>query len=236
MQLFYTPDIETVAELPEGESQHCVKVLRLKEGDEIGLIDGRGGWYRAEITLAHPKRCAVRILSKEDRPNAWRCRIEVAIAPTKNLDRIEWFAEKCTEIGIDAITPLRCRFSERKELKTDRIEKILVSAMKQSLKAELPLLSEMTDFRRVVERPFDGKKFIAHCYGDSERFLLADRYEPGRDVCILIGPEGDFSPEEVELALANGFQPISLGDSRLRTETAGVVACHTIHVLNQIKK
>lgn len=149
------------------------------------------------------------------------------------MDRIEWFSEKCTEIGIDAITLLRCRFSERKEVKTERIEKILISAMKQSLKAILPELEGMTDFKKFITRPFDGQKFIAHCYDENDKSLLKQKYEPGNNALILIGPEGDFSPEEVKLALENGFIPISLGNSRLRTETAGVVACQTIHVINQ---
>ena len=235
MQIFYAPDIETVHELPEGESQHCVRVLRMKEGDEIGIIDGRGNRYRAEIVLAHPKRCGVRLLEKEAAPNPWTARVHVAIAPTKNLDRIEWFAEKTTEIGIDAITLLRCRFSERKELKTERLNKILVSAMKQSLKAVLPQLSEMTPFAEFVARPFDGQKFIAHCYDEGDRKELTELYRPGENALILIGPEGDFSPEEVEQAIACGFRPVMLGPSRLRTETAGLVACHTIQLMNQLR-
>ncbi len=233
MHLFYTPDIADTLILPEVESGHCVRVLRLTEGDEIGLIDGRGTFYRAAITLAHAKRCGVRIIETEARPSHWAGHIEIAIAPTKNLDRLEWFAEKTTEMGIDAIVPLLCRFSERKELKTERIEKILVSAMKQSLKAVLPRLEEMTPFARYVKEPFEGEKFIAHCYADGERHLLSQSYTPGARARILIGPEGDFSPEEVQLAIDNGYRPISLGASRLRTETAGVVACNTLHILNE---
>ena len=148
---------------------------------------------------------------------------------------MEWFAEKVTEIGIDSIALLQCRFSERKELKLDRLNKILISAMKQSLKAVLPRLSEMEAFSDFVARPFDGQKFIAHCYAEGERKELSEVYRPGENALILIGPEGDFSPEEVEQAIACGFQPVMLGQSRLRTETAGVVACHTIQVLNQLK-
>ncbi len=236
MAIFYAPDIATLPELPEAESQHCVKVLRMSEGDEIGIIDGQGNRYRAEITLAHPKRCAVRIVEQEDAANPWSAQVHIAIAPTKNLDRMEWFAEKVTEIGVDSITPLLCRFSERKELKTDRLRKILVSAMKQSLKAVLPDLPEMTPFAKFVAQPFEGQKFIAHCYKDGERRELTEVYRPGENALVLIGPEGDFSPEEVDLAIACGFQPVMLGESRLRTETAGVVACHTIHVLNQYCK
>lgn len=234
MHLFYTPDIAQTLTLPEVESGHCVRVLRLSEGDEIGLIDGRGIYYRAAITIAHPKRCGVRIIAQQQQPSHWAGKIEIAIAPTKNLDRMEWFAEKTTEMGIDAIVPLLCRFSERKELKTERIEKILISAMKQSLKAVLPQLSSMTSFDSYVRQPFEGQKFIAHCHSDSERILLSQSYQAGSNARILIGPEGDFSPEEVQLAIDNGYVPISLGASRLRTETAGVVACHTLHTINEL--
>lgn len=234
MHLFYTPDIAETLTLPEVESGHCVRVLRLVEGDEIGLIDGRGTFYRAAIDLAHNKRCKVRILEERSQPAHWAGPIEVAIAPTKNLDRMEWFTEKTTEMGIDAIVPLLCRFSERKELKVERIEKIAISAMKQSLKAVLPRIDEMTPFERYVREPFDGQKFIAHCYADEERKLLSQTYKAGSSARILIGPEGDFSPEEVSLAIENGYVPISLGASRLRTETAGVVACHTLHTLNEV--
>ena len=234
MHLFYTPDIAETLTLPEVESGHCVRVLRLVEGDEIGLIDGRGTFYRAAIDLAHNKRCKVRILEERSQPAHWVGPIEIAIAPTKNLDRMEWFTEKTTEMGIDAIVPLLCRFSERKELKVERIEKIAISAMKQSLKAVLPRIDEMTPFERYVREPFDGQKFIAHCYADEERKLLSQTYKAGSSARILIGPEGDFSPEEVSLAIENGYVPISLGASRLRTETAGVVACHTLHTLNEV--
>lgn len=234
MHLFYTPDIAETLTLPEVESGHCVRVLRLVEGDEIGLIDGRGTFYRAAIDLAHNKRCKVRILEERSQPAHWVGPIEIAIAPTKNLDRMEWFTEKTTEMGVDAIVPLLCRFSERKELKVERIEKIAISAMKQSLKAVLPCIDEMTPFERYVREPFDGQKFIAHCYADEERKLLSQTYKAGSSARILIGPEGDFSPEEVTLAIENGYVPISLGASRLRTETAGVVACHTLHTLNEV--
>lgn len=219
--------------MPEEESNHAVKVLRLTEGDEVVLIDGKGMFHKALIARAHHKRCGVEITESYPEANHWPFKIHVAVAPTKNIDRIEWFAEKATEIGIDAITMLKCRYSERKEVKTERLNKILVSAMKQSLKASLPELQGMTDFKKFVEQPFDGQKFIAHCYKDSERTLLKQLYQPGSNMLILIGPEGDFSEEEVQLALANGFRPVSLGNSRLRTETAALVACHTVHVINE---
>lgn len=232
MQIFYTPDIALRAELPEEEAGHCIRVLRLTEGDEILLTDGKGMFYKAAISRAHAKHCEVSILDSWKQPALWDFTLHIAVAPTKNMDRMEWFAEKATEIGIDAITCLSCRFSERKEVKPARLEKILVSAMKQSQKATLPTLSGMTDFRTFVKQPFDGRKFIAHCE-EGEKKLLKQLYRPGENALVLIGPEGDFSPEEIELALANGFEPISLGESRLRTETAALVACHTLHVLNQ---
>lgn len=232
MQIFYTPDIALRAELPEEEAGHCIRVLRLTEGDEILLTDGKGMFYKAAISRAHPKHCEVDILESWQQPALWNFQLHIAVAPTKNMDRMEWFAEKATEIGIDAITCLNCRFSERKEVKPARLEKILVSAMKQSQKATLPALTGMTDFRTFVTQPFDGRKFIAHCE-EGDKKLLKQLYQPGENALVLIGPEGDFSPEEIELALKNGFLPISLGESRLRTETAALVACHTIHVLNQ---
>lgn len=232
MQIFYTPDIAVNPELPEEEAGHCIRVLRLSEGDEILLTDGKGSFYKAAISRAHHKHCEVSIQESWQQPALWNFRLHIAVAPTKNMDRMEWFAEKATEIGIDAIICLNCRFSERREIKPARLEKILVSAMKQSQKATLPVLTGMTDFKSFVAQPFEGRKFIAHCE-DGEKRLLKQTYHPGENALILIGPEGDFSPEEIELALQQGFEPISLGESRLRTETAALEACHTVHVLNQ---
>lgn len=232
MQLFYAPDIEKSNILPEGESQHCIKVLRLTKGDKINITDGKGKFLCAEISNPHPKHCEVEILECKEFNPSWNCRVSIAIAPTKNIDRIEWFTEKCVEIGIDNIIPICCRFSERKEIKLERIEKVIVSAMKQSLKYTKPTLSAMTKFKELVTSQFDGDKFIAHC-NEGEKSLLRDVYKRGNNCLILIGPEGDFSQEEVAFAIANGFKPISLGKSRLRTETAGVVACTTIQIINQ---
>lgn len=231
MQIFYTPEILVNTELPEEEAGHCIRVLRLGEGDEILLTDGRGRFYKAAIVRAHPKHCEVRILETWTQEALWPFYLHIAVAPTKNMDRMEWFAEKATEIGVDEITCLNCRFSERRDLKPARLEKILVSAMKQSQKARLPKLTGMTDFKTFVAQPFDGRKLIAHCE-EEEKPLLKQVYRPGENALILIGPEGDFSPEEIRLAKENGFEPISLGKSRLRTETAALVACHTLHVLN----
>lgn len=232
MQLFYAPDIAVNPELPEEEAVHCLRVLRLGVGDEILLTDGKGTFYEAVISRAHPKHCEVAVRTRREQERLWDFYVQIAVAPTKNMDRLEWFAEKATEIGIDAITCLDCRFSERREVKPARIEKILVSAMKQSQKATLPVFEGMTPFKSFVSRPFEGRKYIAHC-GEGEKPLLKSVYPPGERALVLIGPEGDFSPEEVDYAMSHGFEAISLGKSRLRTETAALVACHTLHVLNQ---
>ena len=231
--MFYTPHISTSPFLPEEESQHAIKVLRLQTGDRIELIDGKGGYYKAEIVFPHHKRCEVQILEKQTEFQKRPHRLHIAIAPTKNIERLEWFAEKATEIGIDEITPVICQFSERKIIKHDRLEKILISAMKQSLKAYLPKLNEQCAFDEFLKRANSGQRFIAHCYNENTKKLLSSLYIPKQDVTILIGPEGDFSTEEVEKALKMGFIPISLGESRLRTETAGVVACCVVECLNQ---
>ena len=232
MHVFYTPDIQKTNELPEEEAQHCTRVLRLSIGDEITLTDGKGSFYKAEITAATNKRCLVAIKETIFQKPLWPCHLHIAMAPTKNMDRNEWFAEKATEIGFDELTFLNCRFSERKVIKNERIEKILISAIKQSLKARLPKLNEMTDFNKFINQEFKGQKFIAHCY-EGEKPLLKDVLKAGEDALVLIGPEGDFSEGEVEKAIERGFTPISLGKSRLRTETAALVACHTLNLLNQ---
>lgn len=234
MIIFYSPDIAACPELSEEDSGHAVRVLRHQEGDEITVVDGQGSFYQCAITAAHPKHCALQIKSVETEKH-WPYGVHLAVAPTKNLDRMEWFVEKATEMGLDRFTPLKCRFSERKELKTERIRKIAVSAMKQSLKATLPDIDEMTDIRSFIEEPFDGQKFIAHCMKDSERKLLSHEIKPGSQVRVLIGPEGDFSEDEVKLAIAHGYTPVSLGEQRLRTETAALASVHTIHVVNELK-
>lgn len=229
--IFYTPDILKASVLPEEESLHCVRVLRMKEGEEILLTDGSGNFYDAVITHAHQKHCAVDILKTTLSPKIWNFDLHIAFAPTKNIDRVEWFAEKATEIGIDRLTPLLCFHSERRQMKHDRFEKILVSAMKQSQKAVLPQLDELTSFSDFINQDFSSRKFIAHCYA-GEKKHLKEVYKPGEKALILIGPEGDFSEQEVAEALAKGFEPITLGESRLRTETAALVASHSIHALN----
>lgn len=232
MHIFYTPDIETSHELPEEEAAHALRVLRLQPGDEVMLTDGKGNFHRARISLAAHKRCLVDLLETLPQPPLWSGHLHIALAPTKNMDRTEWFAEKATEIGIDELTFLNCRYSERKVLKTERIAKILISAVKQSLKARVPRLNEMTDFQTFVRQPFQGQKFIAHCH-ESGKTPLKDVVRKGEEAVVLIGPEGDFSEEEVRMAEEAGFIPVSLGPSRLRTETAALVACHILNLQNQ---
>ena len=231
MHLFYTPDIATTLELPQDEAAHAIRVLRLAEGSEVMLTDGKGSFYRAEIDMISGKRCYVRIVETITPDSLWRGHLHLAMAPTKNMDRIEWFAEKATEIGFDELTFLDCRFSERRVVKTERVEKILVSAMKQSLKPTLPMLNGMTPFDKFVSQPFEGQKFIAHCY-EGEKEALLQALQPGGNALVLIGPEGDFSPEEVQKAMTYGFRPITLGRSRLRTETAALVAVHMMNIVN----
>lgn len=231
MHLFYTPDIATTLELPQDEAAHAIRVLRLAEGSEVMLTDGTGSFYRAEIDMISGKRCYVRIVETITPDPLWRGHLHLAMAPTKNMDRIEWFAEKATEIGFDELTFLDCRFSERRVVKTERVEKILVSAMKQSLKPTLPMLNGMTPFDKFVSQPFEGQKFIAHCY-EGEKEALLQALQPGENALVLIGPEGDFSPEEVQKAMTYGFRPITLGRSRLRTETAALVAVHMMNIVN----
>jgi len=232
MHLFYTPEIETKQELSPVEAAHCSRVLRLQVGDEIALADGKGTFYDAVITASSPKRVLFQVTATRKQAPLWNGHIHLALAPTKNMDRNEWLAEKATEIGFDRLTFLKCRFSERKVIKNERIHKILVSAMKQSQKARLPQLDELTEFKDFVKQDFPGQKFIAHCYKGQERSELKNLIDPQKDCLLLVGPEGDFSEEEVALALEYGFQPVVLGPSRLRTETAalvGVLLMNTSH-------
>ncbi|MDL2231525.1 16S rRNA (uracil(1498)-N(3))-methyltransferase [Porphyromonadaceae bacterium OttesenSCG-928-L07] len=233
MHIFYTPDISGnhYALSPE-ESKHCTKVLRLQAGDVIALVDGKGGFYKGEITQTGQKACEVKIIEAETEYGQWPFYLHMAVAPTKNIDRTEWMLEKCTEIGVNEVSMLNTDHSERKVVKADRLEKVMVSAMKQSLKAYLPKLNDMTDVKSFIRSCKESQKFIAHCHeGDKKR--LDEVYREGSDAVILIGPEGDFSEEEVKIAMENGFIPVTLGKSRLRTETAGVVACHSINFLNR---
>jgi len=232
MQLFYIPDISgKQVTLSTEESKHAVKVLRLTSGERVHIVDGKGGFFESEISNPNPKNCELRILETKNEFGKRDFHLHMAIAPTKNIDRFEWFLEKCTEIGIDEITPILSEHSERKVLKPERLEKILVSAMKQSVKAYLPKLNKITHFQDFVAEKNASAKYIAHC-NEGKKAHLKDLVKQGVEVLILIGPEGDFSPEEVKLAQTNGFTEISLGNARLRTETAGIVACHIVNLAN----
>lgn len=237
MPVFFEPALAERPVLSEGESHHAVKVLRLSAGDVIDVADGAGGWYRAEIAVPHPRRCEVRILSKTEFPPR-PCYVHLAIAPTKNLDRIEWMLEKCVEIGLDEISFLQTRYSERRVLKLERLLGVAVSALKQSGQGWLPTLNPLRPFENflnVLSRQPEtgtGQRFIGHL-ADGERKLLHREAIPGGRYCVLIGPEGDFSVEEIAGAQSAGFRAVSLGSSRLRTETAGLVAVHTLNLVNQ---
>ncbi len=243
--LFYAPDINATHCLPDDEASHAVRVLRMKEGDSLLATDGKGAFYDCTVTLASNKKCLLNIDRRRAVAPQWNGRIHLAVAPTKNMDRMEWLAEKATEIGLDAFSFVECQNSERRVLKPERIERIVVSATKQSHKARKPEVEELTRFKDFIYRSFDGQRFIAHCYDmpalspDEETStewppspFLADIVTAEDDAVILIGPEGDFSVEEVKLAIAAGFRPVSLGASRLRTETAALAA---VHILNMAK-
>lgn len=236
MHLFYAADISKDNEfytLAEEESKHCIRVLRMSEGAEFHICDGRGTMFRVAVADADPRRCTVRIVDFTENFEKRDYFLHMAVAPTKNMDRYEWFVEKAVEIGVDQITPLLCDHSERKVVKTDRLEKIATSAVKQSLKAYMPRIDGMTSFKELVSAPFDGLKFIAHCEKDEDRILLKDTLRGGEKVLVLIGPEGDFSLEEIKLARSHGFRYMSLGRSRLRTETAAVAAVHSVAFINE---
>jgi len=232
--IFYTPDIRQNAILSEEESAHAVRVLRLQAGDEIRIVDGAGGYFKAIITQPHPKKCFVEIIEQIPEIGARNYKLNIAIAPTKNIERFEWFLEKATEIGIDQITPIITRFSERKIIKPERLQKIIVSAAKQSQKSRFPKLNPLCTFDELLNRHTANEKFIAHCHDETEKNLLQNLCKKASDTLILIGPEGDFSAEEAKKALSENFIPVSLGDSRLRTETAGIVACTTVQFVNQM--
>ncbi len=232
MQLFYAPEINPpLHTLSADESRHAVKVLRLGQGDHLDLVDGRGTLYSAVIERADPRGCVLRIEGETRGFGARGYRLVMGVAPTKNGDRFEWFLEKATEVGIDVVVPLECANSERRVFRPDRAEKVLISAMKQSLKATLPELAPLTPFRELVGRPFEGVKLIAHCR-EGARVPITEALPRGGDALVLIGPEGDFTSEEVALAVRHGFIPISLGSSRLRTETAALTSVVAAYLKN----
>ncbi|MCH4183368.1 MAG: 16S rRNA (uracil(1498)-N(3))-methyltransferase [Prevotella sp.] len=229
-RFFYVPNAGSLRELPFDEAMHAMRVLRLKSGDEMFLMDGVGNFYRAQITLAATRRCLYEVKEKLPQRHSWKGHIHLAIAPTKVMDRIEWMAEKATEVGFDELSFLNCRFSDRKVMRTVRLDKIIISAMKQSRKPWKPVLNQIISFQDFVSTPRNGRKFICHCYPEIPQ---KDFYtELQRSVCdtentditVMIGPEGDFSIDEVEFALKNGYESVTLGSSRLRTETAGLYA------------
>ncbi len=236
MNVFYLPDAQLgTISFPEEESKHIVKVLRMKEGDRFCVTDGKGSLYDAELVDAHPKRAMADLSNQRCGYDIRDFKLSIAIAPTKLNERTEWFLEKATEIGIDEVKLFASYHSERRAANVERFRKIVVSAMKQSVKSKMPVVEEMVLFDKLVKQDFDGQKFIAWI-DDDVKEQLCDLYEKGKNAIVLIGPEGDFSKEEVELAKENGFVPVSLGEARLRTETAAVVACHTIQLINQMKK
>ncbi len=233
MNIFYSPEVHgTSIELGEEETRH-LQVLRQKPGDEIVMVDGKGGWYQCEIIELAKRSCRLRVVSSTLSDARKPYRVHLAIAPTKNLDRLEWAVEKAVEIGVDEITPLICKRSERVHLRIDRLEKVALSAMKQSLKVFLPKINMATDLSVFLNKQAaeNAQKWIAWL-ATPPAPLLQHATQKGQDAVILIGPEGDFTSEEVDLAQSLGFQPVSLGDSRLRTETAGVTAVHTIALIN----
>lgn len=227
VRFFYAPEAATSQELPSDEATHALRVLRLKEGDEMMLMDGQGNYYRAEVTMAHGHHCMYAIREKLPQERQWQGHVHLAIAPTKMMDRMEWMIEKAVEVGVDEISLLDCQFSERRVFKIPRAEKIVVAATKQSHKAWIARLNEMTPFQKFISQPRECRKYIAHCYEEVPRTYLYDELrKPSdtEDAVVLIGPEGDFSIDEVRQAVANGYQSVHLGKSRLRTETAGLSA------------
>ena len=234
MHVFFTPDISADDYLlSEEESKHANRVLRLTVDEEVLLIDGKGGEYLARISAMAGKRMMVNVIQKTFETARSVHRLHLAIAPTKNIDRLEWFLEKATEIGVDEITPLLCRYSERKVIKEDRLERVIVAAMKQSIKSFKPILHPLITFQDFVKQAAEEGRYIAHCY-DEEKLSLKDVANTNKSTVVMIGPEGDFSLEEVALALENGFFGVTLGKERLRTETAGLVACHTVNLMTEI--
>ncbi|TWO31087.1 16S rRNA (uracil(1498)-N(3))-methyltransferase [Seonamhaeicola sediminis] len=234
MQLFYNPDITDSTEefsFPKDESRHIIKVLRKNTGDILYITNGNGLLFKAEITLPNINKCLVKIKSIEKQPKR-NYKLHLAVAPTKMNDRYEWFLEKSTEIGIDTITPIICDHSERKTIKTERFERILQSAMKQSLNCYKPKLNKALAFKDFIKQDFSGHLFIAHCE-ETDRKSLKQLLKPKSEVIILIGPEGDFSSEEINIAIAKKFIPVTLGNTRLRTETAAIVACHSVAFINE---
>ena len=236
VRFFYVPDAANCTELPEEEATHALRVLRLKAGDEMMLMDGKGNYYRAEVTLAHTHHCCYAIRDVLPQERQWKGSVHLAIAPTKMMDRIEWMVEKAVEIGVDELSFLDCQFSERRIVKLPRIEKIVISAVKQSRKAWMPQVNEIKSFDDFINTISSEHKYIAHCYDEIPRTYLFDELRLSSDTCdavVMIGPEGDFSIDEVRRAMGKGFKSVHLGTSRLRTETAGLSAVMMMQLANE---
>ena len=237
-RFFYNPNVETSNCLPEDETAHAVRVLRLKTDDKICVMDGNGSFYNAVITEISKKSCKYRVVSKEIHDKSWNAYLHIAVAPTKNIDRIEWFVEKAVEIGVDEISFINTDFTERKRINIDRIKKIALAAMKQSRKPFKTIINDLTDFNHFIASVKQNNKFICHCYGNDNEVVLKDKHllkdivGKKDDVLVIVGPEGDFSIKEVVAAEKSGFIPVSLGKSRLRTETAALVAVHIMNIFN----
>lgn len=245
---FYVPEADKLTELPHDEAQHAIRVLRLKEGDTIYLMDGKGTFYKAEVTMVSSKHCAYNIMETMPQQRPWQGRLHIAMAPTKMMERTEWMAEKATEIGVDEFSFLECQFSERRNMRTDRIDKIVVAATKQSRKAWKPVVNDLQSFRSFIEQPREGLKFICHCYDEIERkdlfetlksleslgSLKATKVPVPVNLTVLVGPEGDFSIDEVKLAMEHGYISTSLGSQRLRTETAALSAVMIMQLANKL--
>jgi len=259
---FYVPEADKLTELPHDEAQHAIRVLRLKEGDTIYLMDGKGTFYKAEVTMVSSKHCAYNIMETMPQQRPWQGRLHIAMAPTKMMERTEWMAEKATEIGVDEFSFLECQFSERRNMRTDRIDKIVVAATKQSRKAWKPVVNDLQSFRSFIEQPREGLKFICHCYDEIERKDLFETLKSLEsleslesfgslkttkvptpvpvpvnvpvNITVLVGPEGDFSIDEVRLAMEHGYISTSLGSQRLRTETAALSAVMIMQLANKL--
>lgn len=236
MQLFYAPEITLpIYTLDEEESKHCVKVLRMRPGDELHITDGRGSMHRCKVVDDNAKHCTVEVVETIHEYEKPDYRLVMAVAPTKNIDRFEWFLEKATEVGVSEFYPIECDHSERRQVKHERQLRVVTSAVKQSLKAYHPELHDLVDVRQVMAMPFEGQKFIAHCNAEmGERQYLGSLIKKGENVLILIGPEGDFSEEEITFAVQNGFKAVSLGRERLRTETAALASVIITSTINKL--
>ena len=235
MNVFYLPEAKTgTMVMPEDESKHCVKVLRMAVGERFCVTNGKGSLFDAQLVEAMPKHAVIELSNERAGYDNTSYNIEIAVAPTKLNERMEWFLEKATEIGISRVRLFTSYHSERREANVERFRKVMIAAMKQSIKSNLPIIDEIVSFENLVKQPFDGQKFIAWIDDDVTE-QLCDLYQKGQNALVLIGPEGDFSKEEVALAKQNGFVPVSLGEARLRTETAALVACHTLNLINQMK-